>query len=510
MNLKEEEGEEREAEESLQQIMRRTFLVSEKMSDEPNYWRLNPQVKLHRSGFQLLSSDGRRSEVSGVTTTPHTDAVPDKKGTRNLKRCVSCQEHIYVACKTCPKCKAQQPHKDRLVKERKKFAAEEKEWKERVKKNCNGTHVLDSSFKMLDRLAALGYFPLLLLGKKGSTDYTADVLTSMQMKLDDRLEEDLKAVYGKVLKLHFRTFLQPTPETGKDSRTEQDVQQLLPIKAGVPGECLDLDEEDPEPLHIKEEKRDLWTCLEGEQLHVLEAADITVFPFTAVDVKSEDDKPLNSHLHQSQTEDSREAEPPAGRSETPIKTETDGEDCGGSGPAGNLNPHRHPHQNADDVKASGSSETEVSYGVWQEPLSDSGPESEDRDNVWKETRAPESAAHALKYNTALVSHVGCNISNKSFSFVKCSKLFSYKGFLQKHMCHFGKMSSSCLVRKKRFRVKQKKKSRPQEFSCDVCGKRYTQQGSLKKHMRVHTGEKPFSCDVCGKRFTAQVTLKAHR
>ncbi|KAI9523803.1 hypothetical protein NQZ68_024325 [Dissostichus eleginoides] len=70
-------------------------------------------------------------------------------GIRNVKKCVACQDKIFVACKKCPKCKAQQPHKDRLVKERKRFAAEEKEWKERIKKNCNGAHVLDSSFKMV-------------------------------------------------------------------------------------------------------------------------------------------------------------------------------------------------------------------------------------------------------------------------------------------------------------------------------------------------------------------------
>lgn len=56
------------------------------------------------------------------------------KGIRNFKKCEACQENIYVACKKCLKCKGQQPHKDKLVRERKKFAAEEKQWKERIKK----------------------------------------------------------------------------------------------------------------------------------------------------------------------------------------------------------------------------------------------------------------------------------------------------------------------------------------------------------------------------------------
>ncbi|XP_056277358.1 uncharacterized protein LOC130198238 [Pseudoliparis swirei] len=139
-------------------------------------------------------------------------------------------------------------------------------------------------------------------------------------------------------------------------RRASDVQQLVGIKADVPPE--DQDKEEPEPLLIKEELQDLWTRLEGDQLIVLEEADITKFLSTAVTLKSEDDEPHTSRLHQSQTEDNKEAEPPACSSATPIQTETDGVDCGGSGPDWNLNPHRHSHPNADDEEASDSSETE--------------------------------------------------------------------------------------------------------------------------------------------------------
>ncbi|XP_078100782.1 uncharacterized protein LOC144513553 [Sander vitreus] len=328
---------------------------------------------------------------------------------------------------------------------------------------------------------------------------------------NERQRELLDAVFNPQLRLH-----------------RADVEQLLVVKEEVPPdqqecsssvdqqecsssvdqqECSSsVDQQEPEPPpHIKEEQEELWSSQEGEQLQGLEEADITKFPFIPVPVKSEDDdeEAQSSQLHQRQTQH--------------METEADGEDCGGTEPAGNSHPLLQP-------------ESEDQTGDSSEPENDDIAD-------WKETREPQSALNSLKHDSrrkitlscsecgkrfgrkyCLNRHMMTHTGEKPFNCSECGKIFGHKADLKRHMrIHTGEKPFSCSVCNKSFTQKgdlqkhMRTHTGEKLFSCSVCNKSFTQRGSLRSHVAVfHTGEKKFSCSVCDKRFTRCSDVKRHK
>ncbi|XP_068583636.1 zinc finger protein 582-like [Cebidichthys violaceus] len=266
-----------------------------------------------------------------------------------------------------------------------------------------------------------------------------------------------------------------------------DVQQLLVVEEEVPPEqqvwSSSLDQEEPEPPHIKEEQEELWTSQEGEQLQGLEEVDVK-FSFTLVKSEDDEEEAQSSQLHQRQTEQ--------------MEAYADGEDYGGPGPepGRNSGPDRHPEPETDE-KIGDSSDAVASYD-------------------WKETREPQLGLNYLKPDEVHVSDSRCSAGEKLFTCSECGKTTGKSGNLKIHMrIHTGEKPFSCSVCKESFNQRSTLQTRMtihtggKPFSCSFCKKYFNHCSTLQRHMRIHTGEKPFSCSVCNKSFNRGSTLKRH-
>ncbi|CAN9499637.1 unnamed protein product [Ophioblennius macclurei] len=282
-----------------------------------------------------------------------------------------------------------------------------------------------------------------------------------------------------------------------------DVSRSSVCKEEIPSEqqhcelelSVSVQEEDTEPLHIKEEAHEHWAAQQEE-----EEEEEQVMHFRTVNVS------YSAHSSICEQDDTSQSLP---NCDNDDESEKNGTTQVFLSPNLTSSPQSVVQsQSADDGERDRAAEQFQTSFTASRELAEP-PHVNTRDHqCFSCSKCFSSSQHLINHAVRMHSNDGgllCAVCGKTLDSTESLNfhLQTHKGSRCCHMCGRQCNSTTALTEHMASHAGVKL------HRCHVCGKECTRKGDLKIHMRIHTGEKPFRCSFCSKSFTHSGHLRKH-
>ena len=105
----------------------------------------------------------------------------------------------------------------------------------------------------------------------------------------------------------------------------------------------------------------------------------------------------------------------------------------------------------------------------------------------------------------------------SYKCITCKKvILTKRGFLRHIRVHSDKRPCKCDICGKSYRIEQDLARHVRDvheglkkYACDICGRAFANKGAKDDHRRIHTGERPYACEHCPKTFRTLNSIYIH-